>query len=75
MKQKKMHESLLKFDASDFMINIILEFDGVKLTTNSAFSALVNTASKYQIGSTVEITYYSRSSNSILKTTITLKGE
>lgn len=55
--------------------DIILEFDGVKLTTNSAFSALVNTASKYQIGSTVEITYYSRSSNSILKTTITLKGE
>lgn len=55
--------------------DIILEFDGVKLTTNSAFSALVNTASKYQIGSSVEITYYSRSSNSILKTTITLKGE
>ena len=55
--------------------DIILEFEGVKLTTNSAFSALVNTASKYQVGSVVEITYYSRSSNSIKTTTVTLKAQ
>ena len=54
--------------------DIILEFDGVKLKDMNTFSALINTASKYHVGDKVEINYYSRSSNSIVSTTITLKS-
>ena len=53
--------------------DIILEFDGIKLTNMNILSANLNGLTKYFIGTEVEVTYYSRSQNKVLKTKITLK--
>lgn len=54
--------------------DIILEFDGIKLKDMNTFSAIINTASKYHVGDKVEIKYYSRTTNNIETTYITLKS-
>lgn len=53
--------------------DIILTFDGQKIKTFAGFSAQINSLDDYQVGTMVEITYYSRSSNSIKTISVTLK--
>ncbi len=55
--------------------DIILEFDGEKITNMSSLTAKLNSATKYKVGTKVNITYYSRSQNKIVTEQITLKGE
>ena len=49
------------------------DIDGIKLTNMNILSANLNGLTKYFIGTEVEVTYYSRSQNKVLKTKITLK--
>ncbi len=53
--------------------DIILTFDGEKLTNMNVLSSKLNTLTEYFIGSEVEITYYSRSQNKVVTETIVLK--
>lgn len=54
--------------------DIILAFNGIKLTDMNILSALLNNLGDYMIGSEVEITYYSRKLNKVLTTKLILKG-
>ncbi len=53
--------------------DIILTFDGEKLTSMNILSAKLNSLTEYFIGSEVQISYYSRSQNKIITETIILK--
>ncbi len=53
--------------------DIILTFDGEKITTLNVLSAKLNSLDDYVIGSKVVITYYSRKQAKIVTETITLK--
>lgn len=53
--------------------DIILTFDGEKLTNMNILSAKLNSLTEYFIGSEVQISYYSRSQNKIITETIILK--
>ncbi len=53
--------------------DIILTFDGEKLTNMNVLSAKLNSLDDYLIGTTVEITYYSRSNNKIMTESIVLQ--
>lgn len=53
--------------------DILLEFDGIKLYNSTILSAKLNSLSEYFVGSSVEITYYSRAKGEIVTETITLK--
>lgn len=53
--------------------DIILTFDGIKVKTFDVISSKLNSLVDYKLGDEVEITYYDRSANSIVTTTITLK--
>ena len=52
--------------------DILLTFDGIKLTSNDMIGALLQELTKYTVGMSVEITYYSRQTSSIKTATITL---
>lgn len=54
--------------------DIILKFDGVKITRMYVLSSLLNSLLEYKVGDSVEIEYYSASSKSILTTTVLLQG-
>lgn len=53
--------------------DIILTFDGEKLTSLNILSAKLNSLTEYFIGSEVQISYYSRSQKEIITETILLK--
>lgn len=53
--------------------DILLEFDGEKLTNMNIMSAKLNALTEYFIGTQVEITYYSRSQNKIVTESVTLQ--
>ncbi len=62
--------SSTKISADD----ILLTFDGVKLKNMSTLSAMLNTLTDYEVGTTVKITYYDRSENKVVETNIVLKA-
>ena len=53
--------------------DIVLAIDGIKIKESSQLSALLNDLSEYTIGKEVTITYYSRSTNSIIDVKVVLK--
>lgn len=53
--------------------DILLTLDGKKLYNNSDVSGILNSLDKYRVGTKVEITYYSKSSDSVKTLNITLK--
>ena len=55
--------------------DIILEFDGEKITNMSELTAKLNSATKYKVGTKVSITYYSRKLNKIVTEDVVLKSE
>lgn len=55
--------------------DIILEFDGEKITNMSELTAKLNSATKYKVGTKVSITYYSRKLNKIVTEDVILKSE
>lgn len=60
-------ESNMKVD------DILLEFDGEKLTNMNILSSKLNSLTEYFVGSKVEIKYYSRTQNKIVTEEVTLK--
>jgi S1-C subfamily serine protease len=54
--------------------DILLTFDGQKITSNDMIGALLAELTKYTVGMQVEITYYSRSKGTTETSTITLKS-
>ncbi len=54
--------------------DILLTFNGTKLKNMATLSAMLNTLTDFQVGTSVEISYYDRSENKVVKTSIVLKA-